>query len=488
MPFTERDRYIIARAGLHMAEAEGQLDHLVRGSAPSQVIRPCTLNDGIFATTPERREALAAYFNECLNALSIGRFVPASGAASRMFAMLLDEAPGSEAITEFWRHFAAFPFAEEIEMRLLESGDTLAAALERGDQEAILSLMLSDDELGYMKRPKGSVPFHAYHDEVRTAFMEHIVEADLLGKANASVALHFTVPVDYSETERNAIEAFSHERTSERVSLSFSVQAPHTDTLALEEDDQPAREAGDLVLRPGGHGALLYNLSHFSHDLVFIRNIDNVVPDRLKPAVVENDHVLGGLTLELLNRRNALLKNLRENHSNAVEETRVFLNHWVFNGALTPLLAADELIQLLDRPLRVCGMVKNEGEPGGGPFWMNTGSIAPTVQIVESSQIDRSIDAQHVMLKNSTHFNPVNIVCAMRNPDGHMYDLGAFSNPNRGIIAHKPFNGRVIKVLERPGLWNGGMEQWLSVFVEVPGNTFAPVKTVIDLLRPAHRV
>jgi hypothetical protein len=304
------------------------------------------------------------------------------------------------------------------------------------------------------RRPKGLIPFHSYPDRSRTAFEEHLVEAAAYTRgADGRCRLHFTVSPEHLTGFEELLDRVGEgyaERLGARFEVGFSVQKPRTDTLAADEDGRPLHDsAGRLHLRPGGHGSLIENLNDLRGDLVFVKNIDNVQPDRSRSVTVEWKKLLAGYLVKLEREASSLLR--------------------------------------LNRPLRVCGVVPNTGEPGGGPFWVRHGDGTTSRQIVETAQVDASDDAQQRLLRSSTHFNPVDLVCAVRDADGKPHDLREFVDQEAVIITRKTVGGREVRALERPGLWNGGMAGWNTVFVEVPLETFTPVKTVLDLLRPEHQ-
>ncbi len=484
MPFNERDILELTGRGIRVSDAQRQLDLLRKGSIYASVDRPCTLGDGILQLTDYDRQTFAAAFRAASRRLTVARFVPASGAATRMFAHLRSQ--GDDPLRHaFFASLKQFPFTRQLHQALNSLGASIDACLEAGDYATLSSVLLDAEHLGYDALPKGAIPFHRYGDQSRTAFEEQLNEAADTVQGNQPLEVHFTVPESFSTNNRQALVHFATGLNG-ALKVSFSVQSPHTDTLALDGHGEPLRDVhGGLVFRPGGHGALLYNLAALNHDVVFIKNIDNIVTQAHQPYVNHHKAVLGGLLLSLVGERNALLRELKRGEG--CEAAAAFLSRWFFGDGWDLQDGAQALIHLLDRPVRVCGMVRNTGEPGGGPFWMRTVDGRPSVQIVESSQIDRGNSAQTAVFSTSTHFNPVDVVCALNDAEGNPYPLAAFANPNRVIVSRKAYENREACVLELPGLWNGGMENWLSVFVEVPADTFAPVKTVNDLLRPAHQ-
>lgn len=488
-------------------DIERQLERFEKGYPPRKLLRPASAGDGIRRLGDRESRGFAEIYEDSLREVGVRKFVPASGAASRMFrdlAALRDAfSAGPEALSgrdrevlgRFVANVKRFPFAGALE-ETLEGG--IDGALSSGDPVPVLDAVLGPGGLGYGDIPKGLVHFHSYGGVPRTAFCEHFAEA--LGYANAGgdVRMHFTVPPGSAERfgreEERAKELFSSAGVS--FDVTYSAQDPETDTVAVTMDNAPVRTAdGSLVRRPAGHGALLGNLDALSGDLVFIKNIDNVAREELLAETVFWKKTLGGA---LLSARREIFRYLDELSSRGFSESlaeemasfcarELFLDlSWALEGP-SPEERKERLVRALDRPVRVCGVVKNEGEPGGGPFWTETGG-GESLQIVESAEVDRNSSSQTEVWESSTHFNPVDIVCSARNFRGEKFDLFDFVDDEAGIITEKSFGGERIKALELPGLWNGSMAGWITVFVEVPPGTFNPVKTVFDLLRPAHRV
>jgi hypothetical protein len=447
---TEADHLHLRARGIAVAEAERQLRLLRERPAPVILDRPSTVGDGIVRLEAVSHERLIAAAHRAAEEGRVMRFVPASGAATRMFKDLIAALAGSArpssapAARQFFAHLDDFAFSGELRRR---SGVTSAIETEE-DERTILRTLL--EEMRYASLPKALIPFHR-GTRVRTAFEEHLLEGAHYTRTRGGIARsHFTVAPEWREefdlilgTIAPAIERES----GSALSVTFSEQHPSTDTLAIAaEDGAPFRsDDGALLLRPAGHGALLQNLHALGADLVVIKNIDNVVP--------------------------------RERHAEVVYWKRVLLGYL--------LDVQRELAG--DRPVRVCGVVRNAGEPGGAPFWVTDRSGRQSLQIVESSQVDMSDTRQRAIFESSTHFNPVDLVCAVRGPDGDPFDLHQFVDPSAVFVAKKSHEGRELIALERPGLWNGAMAGWHTVFVEVPASTFAPVKTVLDLLRPQHQ-
>lgn len=488
-------------------DIERQFERFERGYRPRKLLRPATVGDGIRRLREDQARRFAELYENSLSELGVCKFVPASGAASRMFRELaalrdaLSEnrpVPGAETgkvLERFVANARRFPFAGALE-EMLEGG--IDGALSSGNPALVLAAILDPGGLGYASVPKGLVRFHSYGGVERTAFCEHFAEA--LGYANSrgTARMHFTVPPDsmerFEREEERAKELFSSAGVAFEVT--YSAQDPGTDTVAVTMDNEPVRaEDGSPVRRPAGHGALLGNLDALSEDCVFIKNIDNVAREEFLPETVFWKKTLGGV---LVSVRRDVFRHLDALSSpgfseSLAEEIKSFCARELFLD-LRPALrgislgsAKEKLVRALDRPVRVCGVVKNEGEPGGGPFWTDAGD-GESLQIVESAEVDSGSSSQMNVWESSTHFNPVDIVCGTRNFRGEKFDLFDFVDGEAGIITEKSFGGQKIKALELPGLWNGSMAGWITVFVEVPPGTFNPVKTVFDLLRPAHQV
>ena len=448
--FTNTDHKQLETRGIARAEAERQLQ-LLREAPPAMALdRPCTVGDGIVRLDEDMHRELLAVAGHAAVAGRITKFVPASGAATRMFKDLIAAvaAPGRPsnvpATRLFFERLDDFPFAQELRQRF---GVDRTLETEH-DERRLLTTLLYD--MRYAELPKALIAFHRVGGVVRTAFEDQLLEGTQYTRASNGVArAHFTVPPEFRhefdallEQVRPGIE----QATATRLDVSFSEQHPSTDTIAATPEGEPFRTADEaLLFRPAGHGALLRNLQELAADLVVIKNIDNVQPFEASAEVVHWKRLLIGYLVTRL-----------EDHAD-------------------------------DRPIRVCGVVKNEGEPGGAPFWVRQADGHNTAQIVESSQVDLDNPQQRRIFESSTHFNPVDLVCAVRRRDGTPFDLAGFVDPSAVFLSRKSHEGRALIALERPGLWNGAMAHWRTVFVEVPAATFAPVKTVFDLLRPQHQ-
>lgn len=508
MVFDHQDLQQIRRHGLSLEEAERQIELFRHPPRGIRLDRPATPGDGILQLDPSRWPMLETLYNAAADRGRFSKFVPASGAATRMFRALLanlhDEVGPEDraACDRFLAAFDAFPFADRLRAAAAEHGIELEAVRRSGDARALLEVLLTDRGLDLGHMAKALIPFHREADGARSPLEEHLNEGiEHLRDAHGSCRIHFTIPQhqelvfrDHFRTAQGHVE----HHFGGKIEVSWSVQSPATDTLAADLDGQPFRLAdGSLVLRPGGHGALLRNLHGMAGDLIFVRNIDNILPLSRRDEVLRWNRLLGGYLLEVESWVGATLDRLqRAEHDpefidEALRQTASRLGH---RHALS-LLGAPErekqayLVDRLDRPLRVCGVVPNSGEPGGGPFWVKDGDGGQeqTLQIVETSQIDSRDANQAAILQAATHFNPVHMVCRVRSHRGDLYDLAQFVDPATVFISRKSLGGRPLLALEHPGLWNGAMARWNTLFVEVPAAIFAPVKTVFDLLRPEHQ-
>ncbi len=443
------------------------------------------------------------------------KFVPASGAASRMFKVLVatynqghqhkataaDAPHDTDAMQsrECLNAINDFAFAEDLTSVLLKHSLHLETLIRHKRYHEILEYLLMPNGLHYAHRPKALIPFHRYTDHCRTPLEEHLVEAaEYTRDARNIASLHFTVSPDHE----NLISSYvtdvksQYERDGVAFDVSYSHQKPSTDTIAMDENDQPFRDnAGVLVLRQAGHGALIENLSDLQAEIVFIKNIDNVVPDRLKTETYRYKKALGGLLVSVQEELFSFLKQLSTGPVDESALTRmVEWGQQTFSLTMpkgfanqTNSARVQFLLRQFNRPIRVCGTVRNAKKPGGGPFWVQHDNGTQSIQIVEMAQIDTDSADQRAVIESATHFNPVDIVCGLRDYRGNAFDLRTFVDPKTGIITAKSHEGRTLRALEHPGLWNGSMAYWNTIFVEVPAITFNPVKTVLDLLRSEHQ-
>ena len=476
--FTKQDIAQIEARGLSVEAVERQVENFRNGFPSLPVVRAASVGDGVYRLSDEERtEAVKHYDNQGAK-LRVMKFVPASGAATRMFKELFEyvnDDKRTEGIDRLIVNLEKFAFFPELAKYLQPQID---------DKDVVRNIII--DGLGYGTKPKGLVTFHAYKQGGRKPLEEHLVEAALYARSGERAAIHFTV----SPEHQAGFEALLHERQSYyenmfgvKYDVSFSIQSPATDTIAVNPDNTPFRnDDGTLLFRPAGHGALITNLDKLDADIIFVKNIDNVTTDERKPDTVEYKKALAGKLLALQAKSFELLKAYERGEdcdAKAVAFLRDELCCRLADGASRELI-----IKSLDRPIRVCGMVKNEGEPGGGPFWVKDDEGREQLQIAESSQIAK--EDMHLM-KEATHFNPVDLVCGVMRYDGTKYNLANYTDPKTGFISSKSAGGRELRAQELPGLWNGAMANWNTIFVEVPISTFSPVKVVQDLLRPEHQ-
>jgi hypothetical protein len=511
--FTKKDLKQFRSKGISMETIESQIGHFRKGFPPVILESPVVPGNGIIQPTAEESERFIVKYESARKKLKIVKFVPASGAASRMFKdlfgflekvasgkseiVLLEE---SAFVREFVDKIENFAFARDLKEVLQRRGTTINRLISSGNISEILKSVLEPDGLGYGNLPKGLIKFHNYRSYTRTAFEEHLAEgADYALSADNHVRMHTTVSPEF----RNAfIEHLKRKRSiyedlfSTRISVDFSEQKASTDTIAVDPQNNPFRnEKGDILFRPGGHGALLENLNEIDADIVFIKNIDNVAPDRVKKDINRFKKLIAGILIDYQEKIFNYARIVEEENpgKDILMEICNFLRHGGcrFNKKELADLSDDKirgrLLSRLQRPVRICGMVKNEGEPGGGPFWVLDEHNNSSLQIVETSQIDMSDYKQKEILNKSTHFNPVDLVCGVKDRKGQKYDLLNFTDPNTGFISEKSAGGLPVKAQELPGLWNGAMANWNTLFVEVPIETFTPVKTINDLLRSEHQ-
>ena len=489
---SERDLIQLEKRGIKPEEIYQQVDYFKSGFPWMQLDRSATIGDGVIRLSADELSHYQEVFDQQKSGLSIMKLVPASGAATRMFKSLfehLSEGKANKESVVFFERLSEFAFAQEL-MALLPAD---------ASDEQVLKGLLTAAGLEYGTLPKGLLAFHRYADQVRTPLEEHLVEAAEYASDGSVARLHFTVsPEHRGRFEQLVAQVVPALENQYGISfeISFSEQKPATDTVAVEPDNSLFRESdGSLLFRPAGHGALLENLNDLSGDIIFIKNIDNVVPDALKPSTIMYKMALGGLFLWILGeikRWHGLLgQHPNDPETNAA--AAVFMKAYL---GFVPALAFDHLNEqekavylraIFARPTRICGVVKNTGEPGGGPFWCQDVLGNSTLQLVESAQVDLQHESQKLIFTGSTHFNPVDLVCATKDLEGKPYDLLAFRDMSTGFITEKTKDGRALKAQELPGLWNGAMAKWNTVFVEVPLETFNPVKSVTDLLRPAHQ-
>ena len=505
---TQEDKDLLAKKGISEAQIAEQLSCFEKGFPYLKLAAAASVDNGgiMTATEEEQQKYLNAWDAYKQGNKKIVKFVPASGAASRMFKNMFEflgadyDAPTTDFEKKFFDHIHSFAFYNDLNAACMDNtGKDIDALLSEHNYKAVVANLLEAAGLNYGSLPKGLLKFHRYADGVRTPLEEHLVEGALYAAGKSGeVNVHFTVSTEHRDLFQKLVDAKVGEYAAKygiQYHISFSEQKPSTDTIAADMDNKPFRDKdGKLLFRPGGHGALIENLNDLDADVVFIKNIDNVVPDRLKADTVTYKKLLAGILVTLQEQAFKYLELLDSGHyrHDELEEIIRFVQQQLRcrKTDIKNLEDADLVIYLrnkLNRPMRVCGMVKNVGEPGGGPFLAYNTDGTVSLQILESSQIDMKDPEKKAMFEQGTHFNPVDLVCAIRDYKGNKFDLLKHVDKATGFISYKSKNGKDLKALELPGLWNGSMSDWNTVFVEVPLTTFNPVKTVNDLLREQHQ-
>ncbi len=507
--FSEKDKNQIKTRGSKLETVELQIENFKRGFPYLHIEEAASVGNGIIRLNDEDLAKRILLFDQKVgeNILPL-KFIPASGAASRMFKSLFEALGDFEKGKSEKEVFDQYPEAKEFVDRIKEFAffaQLKSAIIEAGKEvisKNLIAFLLNKKGLNYGNLPKGMLKFHSYINGARTPFEEHLVEGAKYAKdKSGNVKLHFTVSPEHQpvfEKLLAEIRAGYEKEMGVVFNVEFSQQKPATDTIAVDLNNEPFRETdGSLLFRPAGHGALIENLNDLNADVIFIKNIDNVVPDRLKKTTIDYKKALAGVLLKMQEKLFFYQKELNEKHPVALDSGFLAAASNFLENTLNTRPASNQyytekeelyhyLKEKLNRPLRVCGMVKNEGEPGGGPFWATNSDGTVSLHVVEGSQIDPESVQQQNIVKNATHFNPVDLVCATKNYKGEKYNLAEFTDPATGFISQKSKDGKVLKAQELPGLWNGAMSNWNTLFVEVPIETFNPVKTVNDLLREQH--
>ena len=496
--FSEKDKLQIESRGSELSNVEKQIEDFRSGFPFLDIQKAASIGDGIFQYAEEQIKGLADSYSEKISGKEVLKFVPASGAATRMFKDLFaflddNDFQGNKAAQTFIHGLKNFAFANELNEALDGNTEDL---VEQEDYSSVVRQLLESPGLGYGNLPKGLLSFHKYENGSRTPFEEHLVEgANYARDSNGNVKIHYTVSPEHQqkfEELLNQVRPIYESLFNVTYDISFSQQKKATDTIAVDLDNAPFREEdGALLFRPAGHGALLENLNDLDADLIYIKNIDNVAPDRLKDDTFNYKKALGATLLHLQSKNFENLRNL-DNGSNPDDAAAFCTNYLGIDlGDGFSELNTEEKKSLvrkkLNRPMRVCGMVKNTGEPGGGPFWVKGSDGALSLQIAETAQIDLENEDKASMLQSSSHFNPVDLVCGIKDYQGGKFDLLKYRDDNTGFVSLKSKNGKDLKAMELPGLWNGAMANWITIFVEVPVSTFSPVKTVNDLLKDVHQ-
>jgi hypothetical protein len=508
---TENDQKQLKDKGI---SKEKMLDHIntFKESIPFVQLKEAAVIDyGILEFSKAEEKELIQLYDAKLKDLDILKFVPASGAASRMFKALFNfldvYKPGEESLEAYLKRtndkdikklsegLERLPFYKKVIERISDKTDSAGEKV-----YSFVAELLGNDELNYGFYPKGLLPFHNYGDNAATPFEEHLKEGSLYAGSNGKAKLHFTISEQHEDMFNSEFEEAGprvSETTGMKYEVDYSFQKSATDTLAVDMDNKPFRnEDGTILFRPGGHGALIENLNEQDADIIFIKNIDNVAVMEDAKAVADSKKVLAGVLLREQEKAFEYAEqldkgNVSDAHINLIKSFLEDRLNVRFSDDFDTKSNTDKIAALknkINRPIRICGMVKNEGEPGGGPFWVRNSKGEVSLQIIESAQIDMDNDQQASIMKNSTHFNPVDLVCGVRDHKGKKYDLLKFVDDKQGFITGKTKDGKDLKALELPGLWNGAMAFWNTIFVEVPLVTFNPVKSVIDLLKDSHQV
>lgn len=515
--FSYKDRQQMAEMGITEQTAMEQLKIFEKGLPSIRLQRPCTTGDDIRVLNDSDLEKYSQIYSEAEKDGKALKFVPASGAASRMFKLLLKfnkdfnhiHLNNIEANAENDSDYADFlkfangirnyAFWGDLKNLLDQKGLDIEERIQSGKFKEIVNAVVAEDGLNYAELPKGLIKFHQYGSETRTAFEEHLVEAAAYCKDKKGIArLHFTISPEHEEVVKSHIRSIrnKYEGNGLQFEISYSFQKPSTNTIAVDMENKPFRlEDGTILFRPGGHGALLKNLGELEGDIIFIKNIDNVVQDRLKGETYKYKRVLAGILVELqqsifhylhrLSNERVDPQLIKEANDFAGNKLSVYMSDYILNASLDE--QKQFLIEKFNRPIRVGGMVKNEGEPGGGPFWVKHKDGTESMQVVEGAQVNKDDPEQKNIWESATHFSPTDFVCAVRDFRGKPFDLMKFRDLDAAFITKKYQDSRQLKALELPGLWNGSMAFWNTVFVEVPIITFNPVKTALDLLRPNHQ-
>jgi hypothetical protein len=497
--YTEIQKRQLLELGIENELIEMQLKNFRQGFTYAYLVKPATISDGIILLSDSEIENFIKIYNEYSKSASVVKFVPASGAASRMFKGLFEFLNDNSKLDEakqLVQNIDKYAFKDDLENFYKEQSKSLKELSKNNQYEAIVKSILTLPGLNYGNLPKGLLKFHIYPDGARTGMEEHITEGIKYALANGNLNLHFTISPEHEQVFKFEFEKMYTKYVNENIQLniSYSFQMKSTDTIAVDIENNPLiDEEGKFVFRPGGHGALLENLNDINADLIFIKNIDNVVPDYLKHFTVRYKKALAGLLIKIKQQITDVIVYLESNNTYSEKrknEISIFLEKYLRASApenLDNLKYAEYVKSKLNKPIRICGMVKNAGEPGGGPFWTKNINSELTLQIIESSQVDLNSQQQKNIFNEATHFNPVDLVCSTMDYKGEKFNLLNFRDSSAGFISEKTLAGKKLRAQELPGLWNGSMAHWITLFVEVPLETFNPVKTYTDWLRKEHQ-
>lgn len=514
MGFSSYDFVQIYQKGISLDTIDKQLQIFENGTSKANLARPATKDDGIIKLEPGQFEEYANYFDLKKDKFKLKKFVPASGAASRMFKFLSEflnefdienetinayiNRKNSTQLMVFLTGLEKFPFYETVDSALREKYPDFNLWENDRKNYHFIKWLLDPDHSDFCNKPKAILPFHKYAMHIATPIEEHLNESAFYATSNEKAYLHFTISETHQLQFEQIIERIKpkiEKKSGTVIDVNFTFQNTTTDTIAVDMENKPFRnDNGRLVFRPAGHGALLDNLDRLDADIIFVKNIDNVIQNHIETIALYKK-ALAGILVEF---QSQIFQCLNEIENDSIGEKDIEAIIYFIENRLNVSIPEDfqkytlenrtlYIQEILNRPIRICGMVKNEGEPGGGPFWVRDVKGNLSLQIVETSQIDLANPGQAQILANATHFNPVDLVCATKDFKGNKFDLHQFVDPNSGFIVEKNKNGRDLKAYELPGLWNGAMAKWITLFVEVPLATFNPVKTVNDLLKSAHQ-
>lgn len=505
--FTETDLQQISKEGLHPDTIAEQIETFINGIPYAEIVTAASIGNGIELIEKVDQQELVDLFEEKKGDLDLVKFVPASGAATRMFGFLsrfLEEFDSGkkklndylkdqsdEALRTFLVSIKEFAFVDQVRKKIREQYPDNKLGTKGRRAYIFVKMMLTEEGLNFINMPKGLIPFHKYSKYATTAFEEQLYESSFYAAANDEAFLHFTFSESHLHLFKSEFEDIKRrvsKKTKKKFNISYSFQKKETNTIAVSEKNEPARNAsGELLFRPSGHGALLENVNDIDADIIFIKNIDNVVIEELAENTSFYKKMLAGKLLRIQNKVFGYLRELSENQYDTewIKEVESFL--WKELNIKNIPDDIKKIEDILNRPIRICGVVENIGAAGGGPFWVKDEAGKTTLQIVELAQINLKDKRQQIIANQATHFNPVDLVCGVRDYQGKKFDLLKFKDPRAGFITKKTENGIPIKALELPGLWNGSMADWNTVLVEVPLSTFNPVKTVNDLLNKEHR-
>jgi Domain of unknown function (DUF4301) len=504
--FSDEELLQIENHGITLEKIATELSIYKNGIPKTFLIKPATINDGIIELSEAEIKKFEAVFDSKKGEFLLEKFVPASGAASRMFKFLSEfllefnienetingyiNRKNDTLLGAFLIGMEKFPFFKSVYNRLKEINPNFDTWKRDSKNYEFIKILIDKNEYDFANKPKGILPFHDYSDKIFTAIEEHLKETLAYAKSQNKAKIHFTI----SEEHQSAFEKIVENYESKKIETNYSFQQKNTDTIAVDYENNPLKINQKLFFRPGGHGALIYNLNALNSDIVFIKNIDNVSHNSIDD-ISKYKKVLAGY---LIYFQELVFQNIKILESDSVSDKNIMNIRNFIENSLKIEISEDftdfknesqikYLKNILDRPIRVCGMVKNENEPGGGPFWIRDQSGNCSLQIVESSQVDLENEQQLLVFKSATHFNPVDIVCGLKNYMSEKFNLLEFIDQNSGFIVDKSKNGINYKAYELPGLWNGAMANWITIFIEVPLTTFNPVKIVNDLLKPNHQ-